>query len=113
MASCATAPPVEPACWSAGNSDDRKVHSASPFPALAGDGAGDVVDGLAEAGAVDAAGGGLPACVGAVALPPQAAVSRLTASRSARAGRFKGSPGLAWMTSRRMVLVSARTRPAG
>ena len=53
------------------------------------------------------AGDGLPACGETVAPPPQAAVSRLTASTSARAGWFMRFPRFAWRVSRRIVPASA------
>ena len=106
MASSATAPPVDPAVWIFGISAVRKVQRAAPLPLLAADGEVEAVEGLAGAGTVDAAGGGLagagtvdaaggglPVGAEAVALPPQAAVSRLIASTSARVRLFTSSPG--------------------
>jgi hypothetical protein len=92
MASSPTAPPVDPAAWIFGISDVRNAQRAAPSPPLAADGDVEAVEELAGAGAVDAAGGGLPAGGEAVAALPQAAVRRLTASTSARVGRFKSSP---------------------
>src|SRR5664279_1863487 len=92
MASSATAPAGAPAFWRAGTSEVRKAHRATPSPALAADGSGEAVAGLAEAAVVDAAGDGLPACGETVASLPQAAVSRLTASTSAQVGRFMSPP---------------------
>jgi hypothetical protein len=86
--SIATAPPVDPAAWIFGISEVRNAQRAVPSPPLAADGDVEVLEEPADAGAVDTAGGGLPVGVDAVALPPQPAVSRLTASTSARVGRF-------------------------
>ena len=94
MASFATAPPVDPAAWIFGVSEVRNAHRAAPLPPLAADGDVEAVEGLVGAGAVDAAGGGLPVGAEAVALPPQAAVSRLMASTSARVQLFTSSPRL-------------------
>ena len=94
MASSATAPPVDPAVWIFGISAVRKVQRAAPLPLLAADGEVEAVEGLAGAGTVDAAGGGLPVGAEAVALPPQAAVSRPIASTRARVRLFTSSPRL-------------------
>src|ERR1035437_6200766 len=93
MASSPTAPPVDPTVWIFGISAVRKAQRAAPLPLLAGDDEVAAVEGLAGAGAVDAAGGGLPVGAEAVALPLQAAVSRLMASTSARVRLFMSSPG--------------------
>jgi hypothetical protein len=54
----------------------RNAQRAAPSPPLAADGDVEAVEELAGAGAVDAAGGGLPVCAEAAALPLQAAAQQ-------------------------------------
>jgi hypothetical protein len=87
----------------------RNAQRASTSPPFAAAGDVEVLEELADAGAVDAARGGLPVGAEAVALPPQAAVSRLTASTTARVGRFTFRP-VEWRIAGRSVQVSATRR---